>query len=177
MSNVHRWVNTTLSMLVFGGLMALALYSYRYYTVTMEQEAIMSEISQIVSDEGFRQCPYRDSVGKLTIGFGHLVQEGEVFDMCITPQEGIKLLQRDYFIAKASVESAYPWADGEVKLVLTNMTYQLGPNGVSKFEKSLGYLYNEEYLEASMELLDSKWHSQTKERSMRLAVRILALEG
>lgn len=176
MNNLHRWINTTLTILVLGGLLSLSLYSYKYYTVTQEQQGIMSEISQIVSDEGFRKCPYKDSAGKLTVGFGHLVQEGEVFVNCITPQEGIKLLQKDYYSAKESVEVRYPWAEGEVKLVLTNMTYQLGASGVSKFEKSLDKLYKEEYLDASMELLDSKWHSQTEARSMRLAVRILALQ-
>ena len=176
MDDLHRWINTGLTMLVLGGLLALGLYSYRYYTVIQEKEAIMSEISQIVSDEGFRSCPYKDSEGKLTIGFGHLVKSDESFDSCISTQEGILLLKDDYMDAKASVEVRYPWAEGEVKLVLTNMTYQLGANGVSKFSKSLGYLHDEQYLEGSMELLDSKWHKQTKERSMRLAVRILALE-
>lgn len=172
----HRWFNTTMTSLVLGLVLASALYSYRYYNVLLEQERNMSEISQIVQDEGFRSCPYNDSEGKATVGFGHLILEGEKFTSCITPQEGIKLLVKDYYIAKSSVEAAYPWADGEVKLVLTNMTYQLGPLGVSKFKKSLDYLVQEEYMDASMELLDSKWHNQTESRSLRLAVRILALQ-
>lgn len=172
----HRWFNTAMTSIVLGLVVASALYSYRYYTVLLEQERNMSEISQIVQDEGFRKCPYKDSLGKGTVGFGHLIVSGEDFSKCITPQQGIKILVEDYYRAKSSVEVRYPWAVGEVKLVLTNMTYQLGPNGLSKFEKSLDHLAQEEYMEASMEMLDSRWHKQTNDRSMRLAVRILALQ-
>lgn len=176
MNNWHRWFNTAMTSIVMCGLVGAILYGSTYYKELSEKQDTMSEISQIVLDEGFRSCKYNDSEGKPTIGFGHLVVSEHSFNECITKQEAIELLYNDYMYAKTSVEQNYPWADGEVKLVLTNMTYQLGANGVSKFEKSLDLLYKEEYMAASMEMLDSKWHSQTDSRSTKLAIRILALQ-
>jgi len=176
MNKWHRWFNTGMTTLVLGGLVGSVLYGSTYYQALLERQAVMSEIGQIVSDEGFKACSYKDTRGKDTIGFGHLITKNDKFDRCITKQEGIKLLYDDYMYAKDSVEVRYHWAEGEVKLVLTNMTYQLGSKGVSEFDKSLSLLKKEEYMAASMEMLDSKWHSQTDSRSTRLAIRILALQ-
>lgn len=176
MNSWHRWFNTFMTVILLGGLVGIALYGSTYYQALLERQAVMSEIAQIVSDEGFKACRYMDTRGKATIGFGHLITDEDKFDRCITKQEGIKLLYNDYMYAKESVEIRYPWAEGEVKLVLTNMTYQLGSKGVSEFDRSLNLLKQEEYMAASMEMLDSKWHSQTDSRSTRLAIRILALQ-
>lgn len=177
MNKWHRWFNTGMTTLVLGGLVGAVLYGSTYYKALVERQAVMSEIGQIVADEGFKSCSYKDTRGKDTIGFGHLItKDDNLLGKCITKQDAIKILYNDYMYAKDSVEVRYPWAEGEVKLVLTNMTYQLGSQGVSEFDKSLSLLKKEEYMAASMEMLDSKWHSQTDSRSTRLAIRILALQ-
>tara|TARA_R110000851_G_scaffold61962_2_gene142497 strand:+ start:1285 stop:1689 length:405 start_codon:yes stop_codon:yes gene_type:complete len=125
-------------------------------------------------DEGFRKCIYDDSRGLATIGFGHLMLPTDTYK-CITYRQAVELLRRDYDYAANSVDTQYNWAYGEVRLVLINMTYQMGQTGVSKFVKTLGYLREEVYDEAAIELLESRWANQTEHRALRLAGRIMAI--
>lgn len=45
--------------------------------------------------EGFRAHPYRDVVGKLTIGYGHLMRKGETFPQPMTDAQALALLKTD----------------------------------------------------------------------------------
>ena len=49
------------------------------------------------------------------------------------------------------------------------MVFQLGIGNVSKFKKMWLALDSEDYVEASKQMLDSKWHKQTKSRCESLA--------
>ena len=53
--------------------------------------------------------------------------------------------------------------------VITEMMYQMGVDGVKKFEKTLKYIKNEQWELASVEMLDSKWAVQTNPRAVRLS--------
>ncbi len=172
---LHRWLNTFLVCGVLLGGLGASSYAYGMYQDILLAQGHASEMAQIVSDEGFRSCRYKDSKGLGTVGFGHLILPNENLT-CVTPQKAIILLQNDYYIAWAAVEKHFPWAEGEVKLVLTNMSYQIGITKLRKFKKTLKFLKEENYTNASMEMIDSKWYKETPKRAMRLAVRILALE-
>lgn len=54
--------------------------------------------------EGFRATPYKDTGGKLTIGFGHLVKPGEVFG-ALSSVEATALLERDVAIAETCINN------------------------------------------------------------------------
>lgn len=54
--------------------------------------------------EGFRAIPYKDVVGKLTIGFGHLILPGEVFG-ALSSTEATQLLRKDCAKAEACVNN------------------------------------------------------------------------
>jgi lysozyme len=45
--------------------------------------------------EKFVDHPYHDGVGKMTIGYGHLIKEGEVFPSKMTKNEAEALLHKD----------------------------------------------------------------------------------
>lgn len=178
---IHRSLNTILAIgvLVMGILMINPVIEstndlYEQVSGIEAQKIVDSEIAQIVADEGYRSRPYKDSRGLWTIGFGHLIKEGENFKD-LTPHKAVEMLRKDYKYASDSVENKYPWAEKETRLVLTNMTFQMGVNGVSKFKNTLTHLENKEYDEAASEMLDSRWCSQTPNRCSRLAGRILAL--
>ena len=51
-------------------------------------------IEFIKAHEGFRATPYKDTAGRLTIGFGHLIKKGEVFG-AISSVEATAMMQRD----------------------------------------------------------------------------------
>ena len=64
----------------------------------------------------------------------------------------------------------------EVKSVVANMCYQLGIRGFSKFKKTIYLLETEQYEEASVEMLDSKWAKQTPGRARELSERLASVE-
>jgi len=170
---LHRWINTSFTSIALAGLIFASAFGYGKYE---ELVVYKSEMNQIVEDEGFRKCAYNDSLGYRTIGFGHLVKPDESFDTCITAATAFDMLEEDFYSSMDSVGRRYPWASGEVQLVLVNMTYQLGENGLSKFKKTLQALKEEDYRTAALEMLNSKWAQTTPNRSMRLAVRVLSLQ-
>lgn len=51
----------------------------------------------IKDHEKWMSCAYRDSGGKLTIGYGHLIESGDGFNVnsCITKEKGLALLRID----------------------------------------------------------------------------------
>lgn len=53
--------------------------------------------------------------------------------------------------------------------VVTEMMYQMGVDGVSKFKNTLKYMKNGEWNLASVEMLDSKWAIQTPNRATKLS--------
>lgn len=179
----NRKRNSYAILTVFVFLTAISIIGYNQFSKLQKEEVIQSEITQIVIDEGYKRCSYKDSLGKLTIGFGHLVLKDDKLyknnagkgKLCITPSVAVAQLRLDYEYASNSVKSEYDWADEEVALVLTNMTYQLGEAGVSKFKITLDHLKKKEYDEAAGELLNSSWAAQTPKRASRLAGRIMAL--
>ena len=57
----------------------------------------------------------------------------------------------------------------EVLGVVTEMVFQLGYNGTSKFKKTLKHINNGEYTLASKEMLNSNWANQTKKRANTLS--------
>lgn len=152
--------------------------SYVKYNEISQAQKKNSEIAELVREEGYRKCIYTDTLGFRTVGFGHRLTSSELKDKvkCVSPTTAVGLLRQDYNLATASVETRYPWAEGEVKLVLINMTYQMGSNGVSKFKKSLACFKIPDFDCAAAELLDSRWATQTPSRAARLAGRIMSIQ-
>lgn len=159
------------------------------YEVPMTQEdyeeefgPIHPELEQIKSDEGYRNDVYKDSLGNLTVGTGHLLtddmlaqyEEGDVL-----PDDELEaLLLQDFDTARADAEAFTPKdAPQEVKNIVTNMAFQLGLPKLNKFKGFKTALVEKDYNKAADEMLDSLWASeeQTPERANRLADRMRAL--
>lgn len=176
---VHRAINSVgIFFVVVIGLLSLKQLILPMYDKVSGLEAVKverQEMQQLLNDEGLRTCQYKDSLGHKTIGVGHLVLPSENMPKCITTHTAIKIFQKDYRYAKENVERRYPWAEGEVKLILINMTFQLGENRLAGFTETLRLLEAGMYPEAAGELLDSKLYDQTPNRLLRHAARILSL--
>ncbi|WP_182057868.1 glycoside hydrolase family protein [Pantoea sp. ME81] len=109
---------------------------------------------------------YKDSLGYSTIGYGHLVKEGENFPDGITEAQANQLLLNDVGIARVEVdqmklglphESA--WNDFMVLMV-----FQLGITKTNQFKKFLYALRMQNYSTAIAEVKNSKWYRQTPNR-------------
>ena len=129
--------------------------------------------TQIKEHEGFVPRVYKDSLGKRTIGYGHLCVEPEQWDddKEYTKEELELVFDKDFDEALKNAESLI--GDRPVnfiaKQVLIEMVFQLGIGGVSKFKKMWSALDNEDYGEASFQMMDSLWAKQTPKRAEKLS--------
>ena len=121
---------------------------------------------ELKRDEGFRDCVYTCSAGKLTIGYGHNVEDNPIPEAFADQLLG-------YDIAGALAEcERFDWffdLDDVRKRVIINMVFNLGFNGVSKFKKMIAEIEKKEYGLAASEMLDSRWADQVGMRAVRLA--------
>jgi lysozyme len=121
-------------------------------------------------DEALRLKPYRDSVGKLTIGYGRNLD-----DVGITPEESRILLENDIRRAEADLIRTFDWykdLDGPRQAVLVNMGFNLGLTRLLSFHKALRAMHNRRWDEAADEMLSSRWATQVGARAKRLALQM-----
>lgn len=129
-----------------------------------------SLILELERDEGLSLKPYRDSVGKLTIGVGRNLD-----DVGITQEEARFLLLGDIHSATAALDERLPWWTGldEVRQrALANMMFNLGPDRLLGFKNTLALIHLGDYLAAAQAMLASKWAAQVGPRAERLAVMV-----
>ncbi len=53
--------------------------------------------------EGFRALPYKDQGGLSTIGYGHLIREGEHFLLPLTPESAVNIMLNDLAPVELSI--------------------------------------------------------------------------
>ena len=133
----------------------------------------MSLIDEIKKHEGYKSTVYQCTEGYDTIGYGFAIKDlqlsEEICDIILT--EKLAKLQLD-------ISNKFEWFEDSpelVKDVVTNMCYQLGLSGFSKFKKTIYYLETEQYEEASIECLDSLWAKQTPNRAKELSEQLASL--
>ena len=135
----------------------------------------MNLLNKIKEHEGFKPSVYQCSQGFDTIGYGFAVKDLEI-------DEDIAelILMRKIDKLQKRISSTFSWwidSDQAIKDVVTNMCYQLGVLGFSKFKKTIYYLETEQYEEASFEMLDSLWAKQTPNRAKELSEEVRALSS
>ena len=106
---------------------------------------------------------YKDSLGKDTIGYGHLVLPGENFQRGLNDIEAENLLDKDIVIARTGVKSLGTFAP-DIEEYLIIMVFQLGLQGVKKFRKLLSAAANGDRTEMKVQARDSLWYKQTPNR-------------
>lgn len=130
----------------------------------------MSLIDSIKQHEGYVGIVYKDSLGIDTIGYGFAIKDLELDkDVCDI------ILERKLHNLEDSVNLKFSWfiyMPQEIKDVVMEMCYQLGVNGFSKFKKTVSYLQDRQFEEASVEMLDSLWAKQTPNRAKELSNRV-----
>lgn len=134
---------------------------------------ITSIEDQLVRDENEVLHAYPDSKGFWTIGVGTLIDARKGGG--ITQEESRYLLRNRIAIAKANLAQKLPWtaALDDVRLAaLVNMTFNLGIEGLLKFEHFLAALQAKDWQRAAAEMLNSLWVEQVGDRARRLAEQI-----
>jgi len=138
----------------------------------MNLERLMESVKQ---HEGYRNKVYLDTLGKRTVGVGHLCTEDWWEDDKEYEEEFLmKILEEDL---QEAIEGAstlmlqHDCSDIDEKAheILIEMVFQLGMTGVSKFKNMWKALSEHNYTGASYEMLDSKWAKQTPNRAKSMA--------
>ena len=133
---------------------------------------------EIKLHEGFVPRTYADSLGKRTIGYGHLCVEPEQWDdnKEYTKEELNVVFEKDFNEALKNAEHLIGERsiNDTAKEVIIEMVFQLGIGGVGKFKNMWSALDREDYGEASFQMLDSLWAKQTPARAGKLAGKMRA---
>ena len=138
----------------------------------MNLERLMESVTQ---HEGYRNKVYLDTLGKRTVGVGHLCTEDWWEDDKEYEEEFLmKILEEDL---QEAIEGAstlmlqHDCSDIDEKAheIIIEMVFQLGMTGVSKFKNMWKALSEHNYTGASYEMLDSKWAKQTPNRAKSMA--------
>ena len=122
---------------------------------------------QLKVHEGLRLKPYKDTVGKWTIGIGRNLE-----DKGITEQEALFMLNNDVDYFYTNLIKMIPWfkslSDARQN-VLVNMAFNLGVAGLMSFKNALSLTSKGQYNAAASAMLDSKWARQVGYRAEELA--------
>ena len=158
--------------------------------MTVDVKDLYEEIS---ADEGKVLHAYLCSELHATVGIGHKIldtdpeKDLDIFginweevpdDQYITEDRCYILFQEDVQIAISGCMKIYNnWDDlpQEVQHILVNMCFQLGQRGLSNFKQMGKAIEESDWGKASVEMMDSRWASQTPERAGRLKDRMLTL--
>lgn len=125
--------------------------------------------NELIRDEGLRLTPYRDSLGFLTIGVGHLINRGESFAK-ISREEALELLDKDIATAERRLDVIFPlWrAHDEVRQrAMLNLTFNLGYK-LADFKRFLHSFQVGDWEKAADHLTQSRWFKQVKTRGPKI---------
>ena len=128
---------------------------------------------RIKKHEGFRNTVYLDSLGKATIGYGHLITKADNFIEGVeySKEELDALFDKDFDTAcdqAMTLVGSFNICEDAVGVII-EMVFQLGIGGVGKFKMMLEALKESDYANAAVHMLASNWHKQTPKRCEELA--------
>ena len=114
--------------------------------------------------EGLRLKPYECPKGKLTIGYGHNIEDNGIPRIVAEDLLDIDLLhaQNELF----SNYPAYRWLSSGRKNALIDMAFNMGLPGLKNFKKMHKALSESDFDSAANEVLDSDYARQLPKRSL-----------
>ena len=136
----------------------------------LEEMNIEKLIDFIKEREGFRSRVYKDHLGIDTVGWGFTIKDLELPKGVASTILRIIVLNRII-----DIHNQFDWFNkmpSGVQMIIVEMCYQLGIEGFSKFKQTIEYLKGRKWIDASKEMLYSKWAEQTPERANLLSEKL-----
>lgn len=130
---------------------------------------IASEIAResVKKHEGLRLQPYRDTVGKLTIGYGHNLD-----DRGISQDIADALLDEDMEAAEQDARVLFGLGFDDLSVnrqaVWIELSFQLGYNRLLGFVNALAASRAGDHVKCARELENSKWATQVPKRAAEM---------
>lgn len=112
-------------------------------------------LEQLKRHEGYRQHPYLDTKGVLTIGIGRNLEHRGILS-----QEAKVLLTNDVNDFDQMLSHRFPVVNNlnpARRNVLVNMAFNMGMKGIASFEKMWAAIGVGDFEQAAEQMLDSKW--------------------
>jgi len=123
---------------------------------------------RIKLNEGFSLKPYKDQLGYLTIGYGHLILSNEKFLLKkkLHKKEFEKIFEKDFKKALINFNNKLKSSTSNKKdtELLTEMVFQLGIKGCLKFKNLLKNMRKGNKYLVCFEMMNSLWYKQTPYR-------------
>jgi GH24 family phage-related lysozyme (muramidase) len=149
----------------------------------MQKETFDKLLESVKKHEGYRNKVYLDTLGKRTVGVGHLCvedfwEDGKEYEEKFLMDILQKDLQGAIDKAEDLIENCPSGGKANIsdnaKILIIEMVFQLGGNGVSKFRKMWKALQENppNYFEASVQMMDSRWYKQTPNRAGEMAEKM-----
>lgn len=113
---------------------------------------------------------YKDTLGKVTGGYGHLQKPTET-KLEVTQELADKWLDSDLTAARKAAKSQFsqlPIQTQELYDVLVSVNFQLGPKWYLEHKKTWEHMLAGHYFEAAEEAENSTWYRQTPVRVLDL---------
>ena len=145
-------------------------------------------LQELVKHEGLRLQVYQDTLGIDTIGIGRNLKDrgiskeeldeldiptiDHVYEYGITEADAMLLAENDVQIVEEELLRAHPCVeelDAVRQLVLVDMAFNMGVPRLCKFKKMWNAIHEKKFDIAAKEMLDSRWATQVKSRSTKLA--------
>lgn len=162
-------------------------------SIKKDSELYRHLIDSIKESEGTRKeqgmhVPYLDSVGVLTIGYGHNLFDSPIdYGDGLAEDDALELLEKDLAVASSEVIVRWPWVywlSPQRQAVIIDMAFNLGIYRLSKFRRFLRAAECVSYhdtgidniITAAYEMLDSKWAEQVPRRAIKLVKQWLSNE-
>jgi lysozyme len=135
---------------------------------------------ELKEDEGCKYEIYLDHLGLPTHGIGHLITEwDEEYEKKVgteVSEERVnECFAKDVETVLEDCKVLYSNFDElpeEVQLILANMMFNMGRTRLSKFKKLKLAVDDEDWMEASIQMEDSRWYKQVPNRAERLCKRM-----
>ena len=138
---------------------------------------------QLIEDEGKVCKVYRDHLGYLTFGIGHLITQKDPeadwpLGTAVSEERVRECFDRDVETSITEVKFLVKDFDDKpdiVQEILINMHFNLGHYRLSLFRKFLKAIKNNDWMEAAKEGRDSRWYTQVTNRAERLMNKLETL--
>ena len=123
---------------------------------------------RIKSNEGFSSKPYKDQLGYLTIGYGHLILSNEKFLLKkqIHKKALEEIFEKDFKRALSDFNNTFKslTLNKKESELLIEMIFQLGIKGCLKFKNLIKNIKKRNKHLVCFDMMDSLWYKQTPNR-------------
>ena len=123
---------------------------------------------RIKSNEGFSSKPYKDQLGYLTIGYGHLILPNEniLLKKQIHKKELEEIFEKDFNKALSKFNNTFKsfTLNEKESDLLIEMIFQLGIKGCLKFKNLIKNIKKRNRHLVCFDMMDSLWYKQTPNR-------------